>query len=112
MTINPVSVYDRLPDVKVLFQFNGVRQRPMYSGCRPVHLIKDDYLTSGLHCYDNETCVAADGNVTGTITFITPEAYPHCLRVGQKIKILDGPMKTIGYATVLEIYNPVLMCDE
>ena len=99
---------NRKEDVKVIFQFNGKRRFPVQSGYRPVHLIKDDYLTTGVHRYFNVQEVAPNGSAEGTITFITPEAYPHCLWVGKKIGIYDGPRDIVGVATVMEIYNPLL----
>ena len=43
------------------------------------------------------------------ITFISPEAHPHCLWVGKKINIQEGT-KIVGYATVLKVLNPDLLC--
>lgn len=38
-------------DVEVIFQFNGTRIKPAADGYRPAHLIKDNYLTTGVHHY-------------------------------------------------------------
>ena len=104
------TVFERKPDVEVLFEFNGARKNPAADGYRPVHLITDDYLTSGVHHYYGVQSVAPDGTVTGTITFISPEAYPHCLWIGKKISIQEGA-KIVGYATILKVFNTVLLCE-
>ena len=104
---NTVSVMDRFPDVEAIFEFNGTRSNPVYDGYRPAHLVTDNYLTTGVHHYYNVESVPSDGTAKGTITFITPEAYPHCLRVGKKIRIQEGG-RIIGYATITDIYNPLL----
>lgn len=36
-------------DVEVKFEFNNQRKYPAVSGYRPHHLVKDDYLTTGVH---------------------------------------------------------------
>ena len=73
-----------------------------------MHLVTGDYLTTGVHHYYNVQTVAPNGAAKGTITFITPEAYPHCLWVGKKINIQEGA-KIVGYATILKVINPVLL---
>lgn len=52
------------------------------------------------YLYPNHTAI-------GYITFISPEAYPHSLEVGQVIKIYEGS-KVVGKVEVLEICNAVL----
>lgn len=95
------------PDVEVLFVFNGKKQRPVTDGYRPAHLIKEGYLTTGIHHYYGIDMVLPDGTAKGTIAFITPEYYPCCLWIGKKINIQEGAL-IVGYATVLDIYNPIL----
>ena len=101
------SVLDRAPDVEVIFRFNGEKSRYITDGYRPAHLIKDGYLTTGIHHYYNTDLIPSNGTATGTITFITPEAYPHCLWKGKCINIQEGG-KIVGYATILHIYNKLL----
>ena len=96
-----------LPDVEVLFEFNGTRKGPVFDGYRPAHLITDNYLTTGVHHYYEVDSVSATGVAKGTIAFISPEAYPHCLWIGKRINIQEGE-RIIGYATILDIYNPIL----
>jgi len=98
---------DAPPDVAVIFEFIGARQKPAVDGYRPAHLVKNGYLTTGVHHYDGVTEVPPDGTATGTITFITPEAYPACLWAGKKINIQEAS-KIVGYATITRIMNPVL----
>lgn len=95
------------PDIEVVFQFNGKRKTPAFEGYRPAHLIKDNYLTTGIHHYYDVDKVLPDGTAMGTITFITPEFYPHCLWIGKKITIQEGE-KIVGDAIVVNIFNPIL----
>lgn len=108
------QVYDALkrtgetpPDAEVKFEFNMTRKTPAQSGYRPHHLVKDDYLTSGIHKYFDVDQVAPGETAYGTITFITPEAYPHCLYEGKIIQISEGE-RIVGYATVIKVLNPLL----
>ena len=96
-----------LPDVEVIFEFNGTRSSYVADGYRPAHRIREDYLTTGVHHYYGVDIVSPDGSARGTITFLTPEAYPHCLWVGKKIQIQEGE-RIVGFATITEIYNKLL----
>ena len=100
----------RKPDVEVIFCFNGVRKTAVTQGYRPDHLVKDKYLTTGIHHYFEVDFVPPDGTARGTITFLSPESYPHCLWIGKKISIQEGP-RIVGYATVTSIYNPLLCLE-
>ena len=95
------------PDVEAIFEFNGVRKNSVKDGCRPAHLIVDNYLTTGIHHYYDVESVPPNGMAKGTITFLTPEIYPHSLWIGKKIKIQEGE-RVVGYATITNIYNPLL----
>ena len=75
------------PDVEAIFEFNGVRKNSVKDGYRPAHLIVDNYLTTGIHHYYDVESVPPNGMAKGTITFLTPEIYPHSLWIGKKIKI-------------------------
>ena len=101
------SVMDRAPDVEVIFEFNDTRLNPAADGYRPAHLITDDYLTTGIHHYYKMNSVPPNGTAKGTITFLTPEAYPHCLWIGKRINIQEGDC-VVGYATITKIFNPLL----
>ena len=106
------TIFDREPDVEVMFEFVGTRKNPVADGYRPMHLITGDCLTTGVYYYYNVQIVAPNDTAKGTITFIAPEAYPHCLWVGKKINIQEGS-KIVGYATILKVLNPDLLgeCD-
>ncbi|MGN0569216.1 MAG: hypothetical protein ACI4N4_01775 [Candidatus Fimenecus sp.] len=95
------------PDVEVIFTFNNVRNHPAYDGYRPAHLIMDGYLATGVHHYYDVDEVAPNGVTKGTITFLTPKDYPHCLWVGKRISIQEGE-KIVGYAKIVKIFNPIL----
>lgn len=102
-----VAPDERTPDVEVVFEFNGTRRTAVADGYRPAHAVREDYLTTGVHHYFGVSQVAPDGTARGTITFITPEAYPGCLWVGKRIAIQEGE-RVVGYATVEKVLNPVL----
>ena len=76
-------------------------------------MIMDNYLTTGVHHYYEVQTVPSDGTAKGTITFISPEAYPRCLWIGKKLNIQEGA-KIVGYATILKVLNPDLLseCNE
>ena len=87
---------NRTPDVEVVFEFNGARTTPAVDGYRPAHLITDSYLTTGIHHYYRMDAVPPNYTAKGTITFLTPEAYPHCLWLGKKINIQEGSRVSWG----------------
>ena len=89
---------NRTPDVEVIFKFNGTRTNPAVDGYRPAH-----------HYY-KMNAVPPNGTATGTITFLSPEVYPHCLWIGKKINIQEGA-RVVGYATITKIFNPLLCSD-
>ena len=101
---------NRAPDVEVVFKFNGVKSRPVADGYRPAHLIADNYLTTGIHHYYEKKTVPPTGTAKGTITFLSPESYPHSLWIGKTINIQEGE-RIVGYATVVTIFNPILRCE-
>ena len=101
------TIFDRAPDAEVTFRFNGTRRGSVADGYRPAHRIREDYLTTGVHHYFNTETVAPDGAARGTITFITPDAYPHTLWVGKTIDICEGE-RVVGTATVEKVLNPIL----
>ena len=106
------TFFDQKPDVEVLFEFIGTRKYPVADGYRPMHLVMGNYLTTGVHHYYNVQTVPTNGTAKGTITFISPEAYPNSLWVGKKINIQEGE-RIVGYATILKVLNPALLgeCD-
>lgn len=101
----------RSPDVEaeitLLPTDQGGRQGPARSGYRPAHKVKEDYLTTGVHNYFDCDEVFPGQTVRGTIAFITPEVYPHCLWVGREIDIQEGS-RVVGRARITKILNPLL----
>lgn len=92
-------------DVEVLFHFVDDKKKHIYEGYRPAHMIKEGYLTTGMHHYYD---LNKDLDVLkGEIAFLCPEDYPECLWLGKKIEMYEGS-KMVGYATVVRIINPIL----
>lgn len=85
----------------------GGRSSAVSSGYRPQHKVLDDYQTTGIHDYLGRAQVLPGETVKGTITFITPEAYPKCLWIGRIIEIQEGS-RIIGQAKITKIMNPLL----
>ncbi len=106
-----IPLVERVADAEVIFVFNGTRKKPLVNGYRPTHLVREGYLTSGVHHYEDGASVASDGTAKGTITFLTPAEYPHCLWVGKEIPIQEGE-RVIGYASVTKVLNPLLATEE
>ncbi|QBH95925.1 hypothetical protein EKN56_05615 [Limnobaculum zhutongyuii] len=102
-----MGLQDHGPDAEVIFRFNGTRKGPAYSGYRPDHLIKDDYLTCGKHEYIEPIIALPNSEVLGTITFMSPSSYPHCLWPGKIITFQEGPHIT-GTVEIINILNPLL----
>ncbi len=95
----------REPDIEAMI--TCLRQTPFHTGYRPHHLVNDEYLTTGTHTYCDKNFISYGESTLGTITFITPEAYPHCLWEGKKIPIQEGS-RVVGYAIVMKIFNELL----
>ncbi len=98
------------PDIEVQFVFNNERRTRMKDGFRPAHLVQPNYLATGIHHYYNRESVFPNEKAMGTITFLTPEYYPHSLWVGKIISVQDGS-RVIGYAVVKRIFNSLLDRD-
>ncbi|MES1180987.1 MAG: hypothetical protein ABUL66_03900 [Verrucomicrobiota bacterium] len=100
---------NRTPDVEAEITILSAKQggRPVLSGYRPAHKMKDDYLTTGIHEYLSCDRILPGQTVCGHITFITPEAYPHCLWIGREIDMQEGD-RVVGRARITKIFNPLL----
>jgi elongation factor Tu len=94
-------------DIYLLPSSEGGRSAPAFSGYRPQHQIRADYQTSGTHQYAQRERLAPGESTRGTITFITPEAYPNSLRAGDVIDILEGS-RLVGRATIVRVLNRLL----
>ncbi|MFZ5985689.1 MAG: hypothetical protein ACOYWZ_01000 [Bacillota bacterium] len=102
----------REPDIEAIItalkpEDGGCITQPFFTGYRPAHLVKDDYLTTGIHHYYNTESIALGESALGTITFVTPEAYSECLWEGKIIRIQEGG-RLVGYAKVTKIFNDIL----
>ena len=95
------------PDVKAMIALNHVRKTPAASGYRPSHRVKENYLTSGTHHYISVDKLYPGQSCEGTISFLSPEAYPHCLSVGQILDVQEGG-RIVGTAEIIKIYNKLL----
>lgn len=94
------------PDIRARITLVG--RDWVYSGYRPAHLI-GEYLTTGVQQYLGQKILRESETVEGTITFVSPEFYPHSLKKGMVIRFQEGSRIT-GYAEVLEVYNDLLKC--
>ncbi len=101
----------RAPDVEAEFTMlatsAGGRQGPAFSGYRPAHKVRDDYLTSGEHQYLDSEQVFPGQTARCTISFLTPEVYPQCLWVGRVLDVQEG-RHLVGHARITRILNPIL----
>ena len=98
------------PDVVAVFIFNGTRKGFVRSGYRPGHLIDENYVTTGIHNYFDKDIVKPNEKAIGTITFLSPECYPHSLREGKNISIIEGS-HIVGQAMIVKVLNPLLKED-
>lgn len=92
--VSVTPVQKRPPDVEVAFSFNDVRKSHARDGYRPAHRLTDTCLTTGVHHYYDMDSVPPGASARGTITFLSPEAYPHCLWVGKRIPMQEGARGT------------------
>jgi elongation factor Tu len=97
-------------DIKGKLKYIGKRM-PIYSGIRPVALIKKDYLTTIHIDFDHIDVLSDREEIDVSASFISPEAYPHTLWLGKTIILQDGS-KLWGYLTVTEILNHLLEINE
>lgn len=93
-------------DAEAIFEFVGFRKERIFDGYRPAHLVKEGYLTTGLHRYYNLEDKSREALI-GTITFLSPEEYPFSLWIGKVIEMYEGSQQ-IGYAVITNILNPLL----
>ena len=105
------TILDREPDVEAVFENSKASRRFIFNGYRPAHLVREDYLTTGVHYYFDQEIIEFGQKGRGYITFLTPEAYPKCLWIGKRIPFMEGKSIT-GYATITKIFNKILESDE
>lgn len=92
-------------DVEAIFHFTDDKKNSIYEGYRPAHMVKEGYLTTGVHSY-YETKKGAEER-KGMIAFLSPEFYSGCLWIGKEIAMYEGG-KMVGYAIITQIFNSVL----
>ena len=107
---NPDWDPDALVEFALLPAGEGGKTLGVSNGYRPQYLINDDYLTSTDHFFIDSDRVKLGHSCNAFVRFITPEAYPHTLSVGRRIKVQEGS-RLVGHATVIEIYNDELNKD-
>ena len=95
------------PDIEADFYFNGIRKGYVLSGYRPDHMVKDNYITTGVHQYYGNCRVEPNGSARGSISFLMPNKIPHCMWIGKRIPIQEGST-VVGYAIVTRVINPIL----
>ena len=99
-------MYGITPDIRAKITLTG--RDFVCSGYRPVHKIDGiNYLTTGVHEYIDRAGLNRNETVEGNIIFISPEEYPHTMRVGMNIPFYEGE-RLIGIAEVVEIYTELL----
>jgi translation elongation factor EF-Tu-like GTPase len=101
----------RSPDIEAEIWFiptsDGGKSKPVVSGYRPQHLVKEDYQTSGEHQYLDKEQVFPGETALANIWFLSPEAYPNTIWLGREIEIREGH-HLVGKAKVTKIYNLIL----
>ena len=107
----PIGSVNAQPDIKALVTLkataDGGRRTAAYSGYRPHHGVKENYLTSGIHNYLGNDVFLPGKFSLALITFLAPEHYPHCLWIGKVLTVQEGS-RIVGCAEVVEIYNDLL----
>lgn len=98
---------DSSADVEVIIRNNRPSRRSIYSGYRPAFKVKYDYLTTGIIKLINCCELGFGEETTAEIWFITPELYPNCLEIGQKIQFQEGK-EIHGFAIITKINNEIL----
>ncbi len=94
-------------DITLLSTAEGGRAIPASSGYRPQHKVLGEISTSATHHYIGCSELLPGQTAHGTITFMFPGAYPHCLWAGREIEILEGS-RVVGRARITKILNPLL----
>ena len=94
-------------DIEVIIKNNRPSKCNICSGYRPAFKVKDDYLTTGIIKLINCDVLSYGEQSVAEIWFITPELYPFCLEVGQKIQFQEGKLNN-GFIIITKINNKML----
>ena len=98
-------------DRHCLAKITNYRETNIFSGYRPAHLIRDDYLTTGMHEYVDCESIKSGEFAMGYIQFISPEVYPRTLYPGRIVEFFEGRRKT-GEIEIFEVYNNILSVSD
>lgn len=110
--INPDWEPDALVSFYLLTEKEGGRNKPAFNGYRPQYKVLPDYQTSASHFFlMDEECLLPGRSEKAFVTFLSPEAYPNCLKINQVIDVYEGA-RLIAKSTIIEIYNELLLSDD
>ena len=97
------------PDALVEVTFTE-RKIPALNGYRPAYRVLKDYFTTTHHWFIETGQALPKEPTKAFVKFITPEAYPKCLKQEMIIDVTEGS-KVIGNSKVIEVYNEELRKD-
>ncbi len=98
---------DALVSLTLLSTEEGGRSNPVLNGYHPTYRVMPEYWTSTRHFFVDCDTLEPGSSGEAYVKFLTPEAYPSTLTIGQVIEVGEGE-KLIGRAIVKEIYNEML----
>lgn len=94
------------PDALVEVCFSN-KDITVKNGYLPHYKVKEDYLTTTKHWFIEKGEAAPNEPTQAFIKFVTPEAYPNCLVVGEEVDICEGAI-IVGTAKIQEVYLELL----
>lgn len=105
----------RQPDIEVMFELTSLcfdgDQKIILSGYRPIYEIRADYWSSAHHEFVGVEQLMAGQRALAKVWLLSPEAYPHSLWAGRKLRVAEGS-RIVGAAAVLRIINPDLQVPD
>jgi elongation factor Tu len=105
--INPNFEPDAHVELTLLSVSDGGRDMTVTSAYRPHFRVADDYLTSTAHFFVDVETLSSGETCDSLVAFISPEAYPKSLRVGQVLDVCEAS-RVVGKAKIVEVYNDIL----
>lgn len=97
------------PDALVEVTLNG-RDTPASNGYRPAYRVREDYLTTTHHWFITTATAEPKVPTQAFVKFLTPEAYPKCLKPNMVLDVNEGS-RVVGSSKIVEIYNERLRKD-
>ena len=97
----------RSADIKAIVRNNRPSKNNIYSGYRPAFKVKNNYFTTGIIKFIDCDELSFENEAVAEVWFITPEAYPNCLEIGQIIPFQEGKF-VCGNITITKINNKIL----